>query len=226
VVYGSSPSQALIASVGPFVFGADFQGGLLQSFELNHDGRLQQNPPQGIPDSVYSGTAAPHFPLGLRAHPSRPILYVGLVTVGKVAVYRYDDDGVLAFVRAVADPGAAPCWVIVNHIGTRLYVINTGDNSVAVYDLSDALNPNPIQHFVMDATAGNPFSAVIDESDEFIYVSNEMSSSAATPLANAIHTLKLDANGTLTEPLPPTVLPITGQARAQGVAVFSAHQRR
>src|ERR1700723_3679926 len=32
VAYGSSPSQALIASQGSFVFGADFFGGLLQSF--------------------------------------------------------------------------------------------------------------------------------------------------------------------------------------------------
>ena len=38
VAYGSSPSQALVASQGDVVFGADFLGGLLQSFQLDEDG--------------------------------------------------------------------------------------------------------------------------------------------------------------------------------------------
>jgi len=223
VAYGSSPSQAAIAAVGPFVFGADFLGGLLQSFELDDGGHLLANPPQAIPNAVYTGSAAPHLPLGLRAHPSEPILYVDLVSVSQVAVYRYDEQGRLQFVKTVPDPGAAPCWAIVNHSGTRLYVINTGDTSVAVYDLKHPLNPTLIQHFQMTVISGNPFSAVIDDSDQFIYVSGEQSSAAATASANAIHTLKVASDGTLSEPFPPTVLPISGLARAQGVAVYSAH---
>jgi hypothetical protein len=39
VAYGTSPSQALVASQGPFVFGADFLGGLLQSFRIDQRGR-------------------------------------------------------------------------------------------------------------------------------------------------------------------------------------------
>ena len=222
VAYGSSPSQALIAFQGPFVFGADFQAGLLQSFVLGDEGRLQQNPPRAIPDSVYAGVGAPHFPLGLRTHPKLPILYADLVTVNKVAVFQYSDRGVLSFVRTVDDSGKGPCWAIVNHSGTRLYAINTGDNSVAVYDLHDPWTPKEIQHFVMADTTGNPFSAVIDDSDRFIYVSSELGSASATPAANAIHALKVNADGTLTEPFAPTVLPISGVARAQGVAVFSA----
>jgi DNA-binding beta-propeller fold protein YncE len=122
----------------------------------------------------------------------------------------------------VDDSGNGPCWAIVNHSGTRLYAINTGDNSVAVYDLRDPWKPKELQHFVMADTTGNPFSAVIDDSDRFIYVSSEVGSASATPSANAIHTLKVSADGTLTEPFAPTVLPISGVARAQGVAVFSS----
>jgi 6-phosphogluconolactonase (cycloisomerase 2 family) len=223
VAYGSSPSQAVIAAVGQLVFGADFFGGLLQSFQLDEQGHLLQNPPQAIPDAAFSGSPAPHWPLGLRTHPSEPILYADLVAISKVAVYRYTDEGRLQFVRAVADPGAAPCWAITNHRGTRLYVINTGTTSVAVYDLNNPLNPRLIQHFQMIVTSGNPFSAVIDDSDQFIYVSGEQSSTTATASANVIHTLKVASDGTLSEPFPPTVLPISGVARAQGVAVYSAH---
>jgi hypothetical protein len=78
-----------------------------------------------------------------------------------------------------------------------------------------------IQHFAMVVTTGNPFSAVIDDSDKFIYVSGEQSTATANASANAIHTLKVASDGTLSEPFPPTVLPISGLARTQGVAVYS-----
>jgi 6-phosphogluconolactonase (cycloisomerase 2 family) len=225
VAYGSSPSQALIASQGPLVFGADFLGGLLQSFRLDNNGRLQQNLPQALPDSVFVGQTAAHQPLGMRTHPNLPILYVNFTGLSEVAVYTYDGQGRLSFVRTVADSGVAPCWAVVNHAGTRLYATNTGDNSVAVFDLTDPFNPLEIQHFVMASTTGAAFSTVIDDSDQWLYVSNEQSTASATTSANAFHTLKISANGTLTEPFPPTVLPIGGTVpvRAQGITVVGAH---
>ncbi len=222
VAYGSSPSQALMASQGAFVFGADFLGGLLQSFRLDQQGHLNQNLPQALPDLIFAGLTGGHQPLGMRTHPTLPILYVDITPVSEVAVYTYDDNGQLSFVRAVPDSGAAPCWAIVNHAGTRLYATNTGDNSIAVYDLADPLNPVQIQHFVMASTTGAAFSTVIDHSDSWIYVSSEQSSASATPAANAFHALKVAADGTLTEPFPPTVLPVSGATpvRAQGITVF------
>jgi hypothetical protein len=225
VAYGSSPSQALIASRGSVVFGADFLGGLLQSFRLDEDGRLRQNLPQALPDSVFTGQTAPHGPLGMRTHPNLPILYVDITLINEVAVYTYDGRGNLSFVRAVADSGAAPCWAVVNHAGTRLYATNTGDNSIEVYDLTDPFNPVDIQHFVMEGTTGAPFSTVIDESGQWLYVSSEQSTATATTAANAFHTLKVNSDGMLSEPFPPTVLPIGGSVpvQAQGITVLGAH---
>ena len=157
VAYGSSPSQALAASQGSFLFGADFLGGLLQSFRIDEDGRLHQNLPQALPNSIFTDQTGAHEPLGMRTHPNLPILYVDITPISEVAVYRYDERGDLSFVRTVSDSGAAPCWAIVNHTGTRLYATNTGDNSIAVYDLTDPLDPVEIQHFAMDATTGAPF---------------------------------------------------------------------
>jgi 6-phosphogluconolactonase (cycloisomerase 2 family) len=225
VAYGSSPSQALIASLGPFVFGADFFGGLLQSLRIRDNGTLHQNPPQALPDSVFTGKTALHDPLGMRTHPDLPILYVDLVFINQVAVYRYDRRGRLSFVRAVADSGNAPCWAVVNHAGSRLYVTNTGDNSVEVYDLTDPWNPVEMQHFVMQSTTGASFSTVIDESDHWLYVSGEQSSAKATAAANEFHTLRVGPDGSLSEPFPPTPLPIRGSApvQAQGITVVGAH---
>lgn len=224
VAYGSSPSQALIASGAPVVFGADFLGGLLQSFFLDEDGRLHQNPPQALPDSVFTGQTTGHLPLGMRTHPNRRVLYVDVTLSNEVAVYSYDEKGTLFFVRTVADSGQAPCWATVNHAGTRLYATNTGDNSITVYDLTDPLEPVEIQHFVLAETTGALFSTVIDDSDQWIYVSNQPASATGTPAANAFHSLKVQSDGTLTEPFPPTVLPIGGTVpvRAQGVAVLGS----
>jgi DNA-binding beta-propeller fold protein YncE len=225
VAYGTVPSQALIASQGSLVFGADFLGGLLESFVLGANGRLTQNAPQGLPDSVFTGLAVPHLPLGLRTHPEVPALYVDITPASKVAVYRYDSNGRLSFVRAVNDSGKAPCWAVVNRAGSRLYATNTGDNSVSVFDLTDPWNPEEIQHFVMDDTTGHPFSTVIDSIDQWLYVSSEQDSATATTAANAFHALKINTDGTLSEPFSPAILPIGGSVpvRAQGITVLGAN---
>jgi hypothetical protein len=222
VAVGSSPSEALIASHGNVVFGADFLGGLVQSFSLDPNGALDQNLPQALPNSVFTGLTGGHLPLGMRTHPTLPILYVDITPVSEVAVYTYDPQGRLTFVRAVGDAGAAPCWAIVNHAGTHLYVTNTGDGSIEVYSLADPLNPTPVQHFVMDNIGGAVFSTVIDHSDTWIYVSNEQSLAAAPVTSNAFHTLKVASDGTLSEPFAPTSLPVTSNppVRVQGITVF------
>jgi hypothetical protein len=223
VAVGSSPSQALIGSQFDVVFGADFLGGLLQSFKLDGNGALDQNLPSALPNSIFAGLAGGHLPLGMRTHPFLPILYVDITPVSKVAVYSYDPQGHLSFVRAVDDAGAAPCWAVVDHAGRYLYVTNTGDNSIEVYSLADPLNPTEVQHFVMDSNHGGAvFSTVIDGSDTWLYVSSEQSSSSASVAANAFHTLKIGANGTLSEPFAPTVLPVTSTppVRVQGITVF------
>ncbi|MEO7338561.1 MAG: hypothetical protein ABIV63_18455 [Caldimonas sp.] len=49
VAPGNSPSQALVSPNQRLLFGADFLGGLLQSFEIGMTGTLAQNPPQALP---------------------------------------------------------------------------------------------------------------------------------------------------------------------------------
>jgi hypothetical protein len=77
----------------------------LQSFFLDEDGRLHQNPP------LFRIHCSPDKPsdicqLGMRTHPNLRILYVDVTLSNEVAVYRYDEKGKLSFVRTVAD---LPC---------------------------------------------------------------------------------------------------------------------
>src|SRR5947209_3332132 len=89
---GSSPSQAAISSGKRLVFDAQFLGGHLQSFLIAHDGSLV---PEGL--KAVNTSAGPQ-PLGLWTHPSRPILYAGLTSSNRLAVYTFDSTGHLTFV--------------------------------------------------------------------------------------------------------------------------------
>jgi 6-phosphogluconolactonase (cycloisomerase 2 family) len=222
VATGASPSQALVSSGKSFVFGADFMGGLLQSFRIQPDGALQQNTPQQLPASLYAGTSVPHSPLGLAAHPHRPIVYVGLVTINKLGVYKYDDAGVLSFVNAVPNSGMAVCWERVNNDGTRLYSANTGDNSISVYDIANPVKPVEIQHLRLKG-AGSIFEIELDPANHYLYGVTQRSS-ATTPLGQGsnLHVLHVGTDGRLTEnDSSPLALPVPAGARPQGVATFS-----
>jgi 6-phosphogluconolactonase (cycloisomerase 2 family) len=222
VTTGASPSQALVSSGKSFVFGVDFLGGLLQSFRIRPDGALDQNPPQPLPASLFAGTSVPHLPLGLAANPSRPIVYVGLVTLNKLAVYRYDDAGVLSFVNAVPSSGMATCWDRVNNDSTRLYTANTGDNSISVFDITNPVKPVEIQHLRLRGN-GSIFEIELDPANRYLYGVTQRSA-PTTPQGQGsnLHVLRVGVDGRLTESDgSPLALPVPAGTRPQGVATFS-----
>jgi 6-phosphogluconolactonase (cycloisomerase 2 family) len=216
---GSAPSQALTANNRPFVFDAQFLGGRLASYRLFPNGKLLANPAQPLPASESVGATAP-LPLGLWAHPEARQLYVGFVTVNKLGVYTWDEDGVPIFERTVANSGTAICWLRTNRAGTRLYTTNTGSSTVSVYDTTDPGEPKEIQA-VPTSGPGNPFQLALDPTERFLYVITQRGSHAAP--GNALHVFAVDdEDGTLSE-VPSSPVPITLQspdARPQGVAVF------
>jgi Lactonase, 7-bladed beta-propeller len=221
VAPGTSPSQALVPANARFAFGSDFLGGTLQSFVIQPDGSLAQNLPQRVADAPFAGSAAPHLALGLAAHPSRPIVYAGLVTISKVAVYQYDDNGVLSFVRAVSDSGAGVCWIRVSADGTRMYTSNTGDNSISVYDTSDPLNPVQIQRVVMKGV-GSSFQLELDPSGRTLFaVSQRASATVPFGQGSNLHVLDVRRDGRVFETEhSPMALPVPGNIRPQGLATF------
>ena len=216
---GSAPSQALSANNRPFVFDAQFLGGRLASYRLFPNGRLLANPPQPLPASESVGGTAP-LPLGLWVNPDARQLYVGFVTVNKLGVYTWDEEGVPVFERTVANSGKAICWLRANRAGTRLYSANTGSSTVSVYDTTDPDEPKEIQAIHISGP-GALFQLALDPTERFLYVIGQRGSHAAP--GNALHVLALDEeDGTLTE-VSSSPVPITLQspdARPQGVAVF------
>jgi len=218
---GASPSQALTVPESQLLFGADFMGGLLRSFKIQNNGRLDPREAQVLPPAVFAGTGAPPFPLGLQAHPKVPLLYVGFVTINRMGVYRYSHDGGLRFLRSVPNSGQAICWILANADGSRLYTTNTADNSVSVYDSSsDPTTPVEIQKVTLQGM-GNSFQLALDSTGKFLHVVTQRASAVLPPSANALHVLSVGSDGRLTEvPSSPTVLPVANLVRPQGVAAF------
>lgn len=219
VAANASPTQALVGPEKELLFGADFFGGVLQSFRIGENGRLVQNPPQVLPASEFVGSSAPRFPLGLGAHPKRRILYVGFVTINRLGVYMYNEDGQLLFVRTVADSGVAICWVRANAKGDRLYATNTADGSVSVFDSTDPLHPFEIQKVTLAGQPNSPFQLELDRRNQYLYVVSQFANSKETAEANALHVLKLDSQGKL-EQVDRVVLPVPAGARPQGIVAF------
>ena len=221
---GSDPSQALVAPGGSLVFGADFLGGVLRSFGLTANGRLDPRAAIALPAAEFADTGAPPLPLGLAVHPTRPLLYVGFVTINRIGIYRYDATGALKFVRSVPDSGAGVCWLLLNSDATRLYASNTTDPGVSVYDLTDPAEPVEIQKVKLRSAPGcNPggYQFALDPSGQFLHVVSQQFASTSTPAANAMHVFSVAGDGRVTEvPSSPTLLPVPSMTRPQGVVAF------
>lgn len=221
---GSDPTEALVAPGGNLVFGADFLGGALRSFGLAANGRLDARAVLPLPAAEYADSGAPPLPLGLAVHPTRPLLYVGFVTINRVGIYRYDPAGRLRFVRSVPNTGKGICWLLVNKAATRMYTSNTTDPSVSVYDLKDPAEPVEIQKLNLNVVSGSNaggYQIALDSTGGFFYVVTQQFATSSTPAANALHVFQVAGDGRLTEvESSPTVLPVPNQTRPQGVVAF------
>ena len=222
---GADPSQALISPDGKLLFGADFLGGALRTLSIGNSGRLTSVSTLPLPPAEFADSGAPPLPLGLAAHPRKPLLYVGFVTINRIGVYHLGGDGGLRFLRTVPDSGSGVCWLLVNRGATRLYASNTGDPSVSVYDIAgDPTEPLEIQKVNLNAIPGSHpggFQIALDPSGTFFQVVTQQSSATSTPMANAIHVFRVAVDGTLSEvPSSPTVLPVPALVRPQGILAF------
>jgi len=232
---GLSPSQTLISRDGKFVFGDNFGiptnptpplGNTIDPFQIAADGTLQAAPGGAV------GTTPATPVLGLTTHPTQRIIYAGLVGASEIGVFTYDASGKVTFVRAVADQGNGPCWVVVSADGKYLYASNTGTSSIGVYSLADPLKPVEIQDFKLalpPAPAGASkapvasFELALDPSgDSLDVITQTTAANHDFPQGNAVHALTVASDGTLSETNPPVTFSTTdvpATARIQGLAI-------
>lgn len=248
------PMQVALSGDGKFVFGLDFfanpypgsrifpflptRGSLLESFQIQADGTLKRSP--GAPYLPSSGARVdPSIPasgylLGIIAHPTEPILYVGTLFTQKVGVYTYDQNGSLTSVTDVGTIGLAACWVTLDPAAKHLYTSDAATNSIGVFDISNPLLPVAIQELYLRLPSGPlppaympallptvNFQLSVDPTGRFLYVTNHAASPGVDFTAgNEIHILHIAPDGTLTEPdFSPVQLPVDGVSHPTGNAI-------
>ncbi|MDF5732575.1 MAG: beta-propeller fold lactonase family protein [Rhizonema sp. PD38] len=206
------PTQALISEDKRLLFGIDRGVGLLRSFQILRGGRLEESPnsPQPLPIGEFpSGSSPTPVPgssipqatgLGLQVHPKLPILYLGLFTINRLAVYSFDrQTGELTFLKTVPNSGKLSCWLTTNRAGTRLYTSNPGDNSISVYDIAkDPTTPVEIQNVKLKGSGGGA-NLTLDPTESFLQVLGQ-GFSPDIAAGNALNVLKVNPkDGTVSE---------------------------
>lgn len=219
----ATPTQALISPDGTLAFDANFFGFAVRSFRILPNGALLSADAQMIPSPGGTNALGLPIPLGLQVHPTQPILYVGFVLDKAFGVYTYDANGKLTFVRAITNVGNGPCWFLTNSAGTRLYISNNFDNTIAVFDTTNPLQPVKIQSATLAQgfgiqTTASPFQIALDSANQYLYaVTQKAFPMQDAALANGLNVLKVNADGTLvvTDFVP---FPSSDGTRPQGVA--------
>ena len=182
---GQKPTQVYVTALNDkVVFGndfhvdADFDGegsvsnlfskeqyvrGQIQVFKLDTDGNLVDSFKTAVPETATPAPDVPSLPLGIWGHPTKNLLYAGLVTRNELGVFSYNTDNILntnnpdqnklKFVAAVPNSGQDICWIRTNKAGTRLYAVNnlpregTNDKSstITVFDISGNKAEKPVE---------------------------------------------------------------------------------
>jgi 6-phosphogluconolactonase (cycloisomerase 2 family) len=197
----SGPSQALVLGSHHVMFGLEMLTSRIASFRYDKTGLLTELNSVTPPD----GNAF----LGEIAHPSLPALYAALPVTDQMAVYKFNNSGVMSHILTLANPGGEICWLTMNADGTRLYTGESLTDTLTVYDTTNALNPVQIQHVTLSATDGPVINIQVDPTGDFLYAL----------AGHGIHTFNVDTDGMLTETVDPVVIPTSTDDIPIGLAV-------
>ena len=203
LIFGSSPSQALIQTRGHLHFGLEFATSRIVSYKVRRNGPIEEL------SSVTPPMTGGRF-LGEILHPSQRILYAGLPLSNELAVYSYNTAGILSAVTTVPNTGTLICWLAINAAGSVLYTAETASGTVSAYDLSDPLAPILVQNFHLTGTGNRPSNLAVDPTQQFLYVLSGLK----------LHVLNLDANGLMSETATPVTLPVPSDEVPLGLAVI------
>ncbi len=237
---GSSPSNVLASRDGKFLWATDFLGfmlmppvGTLRSFAVGNTGVIA--PVAGTPYTLPAGAMPDNGALGLWQHPSGNALYVGIPVQGKVGVYSINTtNGSLTLQTSVA-AGKAACWLRTNKAGSHLYVLNSGDNTVQLYNTTNAMSPVSVQTLELKNSGpaypgpggamfktSQPFSLHLSTSEKILYVvSQHTNKDFSIGNFNYLHSLKVADDGQLSEPTDPVQLPVANTIRPKGSVVIN-----
>jgi 6-phosphogluconolactonase (cycloisomerase 2 family) len=203
--------------------------GTLRSFKRNDNGTL--NEVAGTPYSIPVMGGA----LGLWQHPKANVLYFGFPVTAQLGIYTIDaSSGALTYKSSVSG-GPASCWIRVTSDGKYLYLLNSAENTISVYNSSIPTslvfinkfalkNPGPLYPSPtpgINFTTSEDFHLAFSKNEKLLYVvSQQTNVDIRVGNYNFLHALYVGNDGNLSEPLEPVQLPVSADIRPQGVAVY------
>jgi len=141
-------------------------------------------------------------------------------------------------VQGYIKAGAGACCVRTNTTGDHLYVLNSDENSVSVYNSSNAVAPNSLQKLTLKnagptytifggtytVTSSGCMSMGLSSNGKFLYVvSQHANPDFNIGNYNYLHVLSVNPDGTLEEQEEPMQLPVQNTVRPRGVAVYKVN---
>jgi hypothetical protein len=229
---GVSPGQVLVSHNSAFVFGSNTWGNNytppvngLNIFSIDNNGALKAGPDAPPIDHTKPGA------LGLCENWSQNVLYVAFPFSAQFSFYDMDkSSGTLTHAGdATAQPGCSRFCS--NKTNNSLFTANTIDNSVSMFDISNAhaprktgelslKQPGPIYAgYFGNYTSSQCVSLATSSNDQLLYVvSQHANPDWNIGNYNYLHVLHLGAG--LQEPDEPVQLPIPNYIRPRGLAVL------
>ncbi len=161
------------------------------------------------------------MPLGIWAHPTEPLLYVGFVTRNELGVYRFGKNGEMTFLGSVENSGQDICWLLANKKGTRLYTVNNlprsdkddkaatvstydiaGERATKPVEISRLQLPHPGEWFTNNRMFSQPgstaFQCTLNPEETILYVICQrinQSDENTKEEGNILHSLRLNGEG-------------------------------
>jgi 6-phosphogluconolactonase (cycloisomerase 2 family) len=231
---GISPGQVLVSRTGGFVYGSNTWGTnyippatRMNLFSIGKDGVLT------------AGADAPSFDandpgaLGLCQSVKQNVLYVSFPFSDRFRFY--DINATTGALTHAGDATARPgCSRFCSNLdNNRLFTANTIENSVSMFDITNARSPRktgelslkqggPAYQGLLGTYASSQcVSLAAGKNDQFLYVVSQHTNPDTTIANyNYLHILQLDDSG-LKENDEPVQLPLPGSYRARGLAVLA-----
>lgn len=234
---GISPGQVLASRCGPFVYGANTWGFnyippaiRLNLFSIGSNGVLTAGPDAPPIDSLEPGA------LGLCESWRQHLLYVAFPFGNRFSYYDINTaTGELTHAGDIdAQPGCSRFCT--DNANNRLFTANTIQNSVSMFDITNAHTPRktgelslkntgPVYQGYLGAyTSSQCVSLATSSNDQLLYiVSQHTNPDLSIGNYNYLHVLHLVSGSGLQEWDEPVQLPVANNFRPRGMAVLPVH---
>jgi 6-phosphogluconolactonase (cycloisomerase 2 family) len=174
---GDDPTQVLFNRDGSLLIGIRFGSGGLDCFAVKSNGKLKRRSSVNNERGPFAGLFDPT---------ADERLLVADARVPGAASYLVRNDGSLFRVSLVSNaPERAACWIAVHSGGNRMWVSNTGTNTISLYTIDgDGRVVLSGTHNTV-AFGRTPFELALDPDNRFLYQLNVRVG------AQSIHTLRV-----------------------------------